>query len=563
MAFGLNNNGFTIKRETDIITELETAFKAAFGEINTNADSVFGQIIGVFSKPLAELWELSEAVYLSQYPASAEGLSLDGVAQLTGILRLGPTKTVVTGVLLGDQGTVVPAGSLASIQDTENIFQSTENKTIDKAEVLQCVISIGTVSDSQLYTITIDGTGHDYTSDASATAQEIVTGLVTNVNSGQSKVTAVDNGDETITITVDDKITVFSVDITAELDFNAIGTPVQFEAQNEGSILAVSGALSVIESPVSGWDSITNLTDGSTGNDTETDPDLRLRREVSLRVIGAATASAIEARLLQEVSNVTAVNILENDNPYYTDAVIVTIDTALNNTDYTTYINGVEFTITSDASATVQEIAAALVVSLNSGSFAITAADNLDGSFTITPDADGVLYAVGVGTNISLSGSVPPHSIECVVQGGIDQEVADKIFETIAAGIGTHGNVSATVQDSQGDNQNIKFSRPVSKYVHVRVLYTKNPEEEFPTDGEDQIKNNIYSFGLTQSVGDDVIIIKFYSPINDVPGISGASVTVDVTDNPGDIPSYGTSNISIGQTEIPIYDLSRIIITEV
>jgi len=61
-------------------------------------------------------------------------------------------------------------------------------------------------------------------------------------------------------------------------------------------------------------------------------------------------------------------------------------------------------------------------------------------------------------TNVTDVSGRPPHSIECLVFGGVDQDVLDAVFDRKAAGIETHGSVSGTVTDSQGIDHTTKFS---------------------------------------------------------------------------------------------------------
>ncbi|MCK5609851.1 hypothetical protein KAR91_48715 [Candidatus Pacearchaeota archaeon] len=547
MTFGLTADGFTIKRESDIIVSLEEGYKAEFGEINVDAAALFGQIIGVTSKPLAELWELAEHIYLA-YSISADGISLDNVVQLTGLTRLGPTKTTVTGILIGVQGTSVLTGNSASVDEIGEIFFTTEDVTIDKANVLRCEITVDTVLNIQLYTITIDGDPHTFTSDVDATAQEITTGLASNINSGQSKVTA-DGSDETLAILVNDSITSFSVVVDANLSLDEIATPVEFEAQNAGAVLAVAGSLTNIETPVVGWDNVDNLIDGDIGNDTETNTALRIRRELSLRVLGAATIPAIQARILQEVANVSTVKVTENDSQTYNETVIITVDTVTNSVDYSIYINGFEYTYTSDASATSGEITAGLAAIINTSSLAITATDNMDGTVDVDPAQEGIIFSFSHNTRMSLSGATPPHNIHCVVNGGIDQAVGDKIWEVKAGGIGTHGNTNVIVEDTEGDEHLIKLSRPTPKYAWADVAVTLNPEEDFPSDGLAQIQANMQALGISLGIGDDYILQKFYTPIYVVAGVASVVLKIATTDSIFGPPALVTTNISISNTE--------------
>lgn len=85
------------------------------------------------------------------------------------------------------------------------------------------------------------------------------------------------------------------------------------DCETAGPIVCNFGTLTVIASPLSGFNSVGNLTDGNIGADEESDASLRLRRESELRAAGSTTADAIRADLLRDVNGVESVTILEND----------------------------------------------------------------------------------------------------------------------------------------------------------------------------------------------------------------------------------------------------------
>ncbi len=91
---------------------------------------------------------------------------------------------------------------------------------------------------------------------------------------------------------------------------------VEMEGESTGPIAAPTGTLTVIETPVAGWNSVTNAADAVLGTDTETDAALRLRRVEELARAGTGTVDAIRADV-GDVSGVTAVRVFENT----TDAV--------------------------------------------------------------------------------------------------------------------------------------------------------------------------------------------------------------------------------------------------
>lgn len=86
---------------------------------------------------------------------------------------------------------------------------------------------------------------------------------------------------------------------------------VQMEALSTGPTVANAGTLTVISTPVSGWNSITNAEAAVAGVDQEVDSALRLRREQELRATGAASVEALLADIVT-VSGVEEARIFEN-----------------------------------------------------------------------------------------------------------------------------------------------------------------------------------------------------------------------------------------------------------
>lgn len=86
---------------------------------------------------------------------------------------------------------------------------------------------------------------------------------------------------------------------------------VEAEAIAPGLVRAPSSTISAIATPVSGWLSVTNLTDATPGQDSERDAALRVRRARALQRAGSSPLGAIVAEVA-EVSGVTQVSGWEN-----------------------------------------------------------------------------------------------------------------------------------------------------------------------------------------------------------------------------------------------------------
>ena len=141
-TYGLTANGYVVKQQQVIISEIQAVLQAALGvNINLLPQAVFGQIVNVFSEREALLWQLGEAIYASQYPAGAEGTSVDNILSYNNLKRLQATATVTaptsTGgtpglVLYGTPGTVIPAGSSIVVENNPTL-----QFTLDAAVTIQ------------------------------------------------------------------------------------------------------------------------------------------------------------------------------------------------------------------------------------------------------------------------------------------------------------------------------------------------------------------------------------------------------------------------------------------
>lgn len=103
----------------------------------------------------------------------------------------------------------------------------------------------------------------------------------------------------------------FSTELSVVLDSG--GNAVVFVSSVEtGPIAALSGTITIIDTPITGWDSCTNSADATEGRDEETDVELRSRRERSVSRDAQATIDAIFSAVGQ-IDGVTSVTVLEND----------------------------------------------------------------------------------------------------------------------------------------------------------------------------------------------------------------------------------------------------------
>lgn len=72
---------------------------------------------------------------------------------------------------------------------------------------------------------------------------------------------------------------------------------------------------------------------------------------------------------------------------------------------------------------------------------------------------------------------LPPHSIEIVVEGGVNSEIAQAILRRKAGGIQTYGSIEVDVLGSYGDTIPVRFNRPEYLYTWLKVVLHGNPSQ--------------------------------------------------------------------------------------
>ena len=139
---------------------------------------------------------------------------------------------------------------------------------------------------------------------------------------------------------------------------------------------------------------------------------------------------------------------------------------------------------------------------------------------------------------------LPPHSIEIVAYGGLDEEIAKAIYRRKAGGIETYGNITVPVITASGEIRDIRFSRPAPVNVWVKV-FNLVTNKHFPLDGIEQIKRSIVAYigadtrgGL--NIGQAVICVKLPTEVLKVPGVEDFDLQISA-----DGRNYSWDNINI------------------
>lgn len=100
--------------------------------------------------------------------------------------------------------------------------------------------------------------------------------------------------------------------------------------------------------------------------------------------------------------------------------------------------------------------------------------------------------------------SQPPHSFECLVEGGVDADIEAAIFANCPGGIQSYGTTTGTVTDSQGGSHTVGFSRPAAVNIYVDITLTYD-QTMYPSDGDTEVVDQLVLDGNARLVGRDVV----------------------------------------------------------
>jgi hypothetical protein len=80
-------------------------------------------------------------------------------------------------------------------------------------------------------------------------------------------------------------------------------------------------------------------------------------------------------------------------------------------------------------------------------------------------------------TDATNSDGLPPHSVHIIVLGGTDADIELAIWESVGAGTYMYGTSVATVVDTQGNNQTVRYTRPTEIPIWVTGTLKYDPTQ--------------------------------------------------------------------------------------
>lgn len=178
-------------------------------------------------------------------------------------------------------------------------------------------------------------------------------------------------------------------------------------------------------------------------------------------------------------------------------------------------------------------------------------------------NVDGVETAAGFqnDSNNYDSQGRPPHSIELVVDGGDETEIATIIFDKKAAGIQTVGDVVTQIETEYGDMVAVRFNRPIPVYAYLKITI-EGHLNSMQSNYEAIVKRSVMNATADLAAGDNLLSQSLLRGIYEsVSGISYVTITIAIAYDLGKPPGekdYYYNNIIISSREKVYLDESRI-----
>ena len=154
---------------------------------------------------------------------------------------------------------------------------------------------------------------------------------------------------------------------------------------------------------------------------------------------------------------------------------------------------------------------------------------------------------------------MPPHSIEFVVEGGEDSEIASAILRKKAGGIQTYGSVVVDVPGKYGDSIPIKFNRPTYIYVWLKiVLHCKR--SSLPDNYKKMVSSLIVENNKKISTGKSLLIQTLIESLYEaIPGLTYVDIQSAYRDNLSQTPTnFVAKNVLVNSRQKIILSEDRI-----
>lgn len=311
--YGLTPKGPNPKRLDVILDEMQEFMSRRLGvNIKQNPQSLLNHLLTNAADQLAELWEYGTDVYYSEYPATAEGSSLDNAAQFGGSTRELSARSYYSILCTGIDGTVVPAGTLiaADTNPATNLSISAD-AVISRANFNKAVVIMASTEVRASLSIALNGTLYTIAPDPEKPVSEALSALQAAITDSDFRVSV---EGEALVIEAVDEISSNVMVLSENLTTQTVSSIIQFATVEDGDILIPNGVITKIVKSVAGMTAVVNVGPYIAGRLAETD--IEFRRSYVDKIYNRSTSmvESIRSAILSEVQGILSCAVYQNDS---------------------------------------------------------------------------------------------------------------------------------------------------------------------------------------------------------------------------------------------------------
>lgn len=313
--YGLTPKGPNIKRLDVILEEMHSSLTKKLG-INTrqNPQSLLNHLLTNVADKIAELWEYGSDIYYSQYPSTAEGISLDNAAQYGGSTRGSPAPSYYHILCTGIDGTLIPSGTLIA-SDTNPATQLTirEQKEITRSSFNKADVKITSTQLFGVFTVALNGIPYTITMEGSPTVLDVLNALSAAITDDAFRV-SVEKETSLLRIEAVDETSANILLLSENLTTDTVGSVITFATEEDGDILLPNGVVTKIIKAVPGLQGVVNVGTYIAGQLKETDTEFRQSYADKIFSRSSRMLESIRSAILDHCQGVTSVALYENDS---------------------------------------------------------------------------------------------------------------------------------------------------------------------------------------------------------------------------------------------------------
>ena len=311
--YGLTPKGPNPKRLDVILDEMHESMTRRLG-VNTrqNPQSLLNHLLTNVADRIAELWEYGTDVYYSQYPATAEGRSLDSAAQFGGSTRELSAKSYYSVLCTGLDGTVVPSGTLiATDTNPATNLSISADAAISRANFNKATVIMASSEVRASLSIALNGTLYTITPDPEKTVSENLSALQAAITDNSFRVSV---AGDALVIEAEDAISSNVMVLSENLTTQTVSSIIQFATVDDGDILIPNGVVTKIVKAVAGMTAVVNVGPYIAGRHAETDIEFRRSYADKIYNRSSSMVESIRSAILSNVQGILSCAVYQNDS---------------------------------------------------------------------------------------------------------------------------------------------------------------------------------------------------------------------------------------------------------